>query len=132
MHNFLIGNDGRLILYDFALSAMKGFDRAVATSSRYSHPISYELDHQSVPEDDVFALGTVLYELHYCKRLFEDQTSGQIRRHIQEGKFPDLAKVALPLGSIIKKCWFNRGYKASDALAELGLCNKSSLKPTDL
>ncbi|KUJ07411.1 uncharacterized protein LY89DRAFT_725897 [Mollisia scopiformis] len=83
VHNFLVHDDGRLILCDFARS--------------------------------------ILYELDRGKRLFEGQSSRDIYRHLRDREFPDLSMVALPLRCIVKKCWKLPGYKARDALAELGL-----------
>ncbi|KAF2241850.1 kinase-like protein [Trematosphaeria pertusa] len=120
-HNFLIHNDGRLVLCDFAGSGMEGLKNTVTAGSRYSHPDSYGIDHETGPEDDVFALGTVLYEVYFDKRLFNDQTSGEIRRKLRDRQYPDLSAVPRPLRNVIEKCWFHHGYKANEALTDLAL-----------
>lgn len=120
LHNFLVHDDGRLILCDFAGSGMKGLLPTISAGVRYANP-QRSGNPYSTAEDDIFALGTVLYELDRGERLFEGQSSRDIYRHLRDRKFPDLSTVALPLRCIIKKCWTLPGYKASDALAELGM-----------
>lgn len=123
IHNFLVHNDGRLVLCDFAGSGMEGIPDTIAAGSRYTHPDAYDIHYETGPEDDIFALGSVLYELYFEKRLFEDQTSRQIRQNLCEGKYPSLSTVRLPLGNVIRKCWTRRGYAAREALSELGTRN---------
>ena len=72
-------------------------------------------------QDDIFALGTVLYQLDSGKQLFEGQGSQDIYRHLRDREFPDLSMVPLPLRHIIEICWTLPGYNASDALVELGM-----------
>jgi hypothetical protein len=76
-------------------------------------------------ENDIFALGTVLYELSVRKRLFDGQSSQYIYRHLGDREFPDLSTVPLPLRDIINKCWSLLGYQASDALVEIDGYNSS-------
>jgi serine/threonine protein kinase len=122
LHNFLLHDDGRLILCDFAGSGMEGLPATIGAGVRYANPHYSENPH-STAEDDIFALGTVLYELDCGKRLFEGQSSRDIYRHLRDLEFPDLSMAPLPLRDIIKKCWSLPGYKASDALTELGMYN---------
>ncbi|KAK5987099.1 hypothetical protein PT974_11217 [Cladobotryum mycophilum] len=68
LHNFLACNDGRIILCDFAGSGMEGILPTVAAGVRYSKPENDQNDYPT-EEDDVFALGTVLYELTVHERL---------------------------------------------------------------
>jgi serine/threonine protein kinase len=122
LHNFLVHDDGRLVLCDFAGSGMKGLPPTIGAGVRYANPQHNQNPH-STAEDDIFALGTVLYELEQGKRLFEGQSSWDIYRHLRDREFPDLLIVPLPLRYIIEKCWTLPGYKASDALAELSIFN---------
>ncbi|KAH9220935.1 kinase-like domain-containing protein [Leptodontidium sp. 2 PMI_412] len=120
LHNFLVHDDGRLILCDFAGSGTEGLLPTISAGVRYANP-QHDWNPYSTAEDDIFALGTVLYELDSGERLFEGQSSRDIYRHLRDQEFPDLSMVALPLRGIIKKCWELPGYKASDVLAELSM-----------
>ncbi len=128
LHNFLVHNDGRLILCDFAGSGMEGITPTIGAGVRYADP-QHSGNPHSMTEDDIFALGTVLYELDAGKRLFESQSSRDIYRHLRDREFPDLSMAPLPLRDVIKKCWNLPGYKASDALAELGMFNYCAQRP---
>ncbi|WEW59005.1 hypothetical protein PRK78_004473 [Emydomyces testavorans] len=129
LHNFLIHDDGRLILCDFAGSGMEGLPNTIAGGVRYSNP-KYDQRLYSTAEDDVFALGTVLYELECGKRLYEGQSDQDIARQLRNQEFPDLYMIALPLRSVIEKCWTLEGYKADEAEAELGW-DTTRLKASD-
>jgi hypothetical protein len=104
---------------------MKGLPATIGAGVRYAKP-QYSGNPHSTAEDDIFALGTVLYELDCGKRLFEGQSSRDIYRHLRDLEFPDLSMATLPLRDIIKKCWTRPGYKASDALAGLRMFNVCS------
>jgi serine/threonine protein kinase len=127
LHNFLVHDDGRLILCDFAGSGMEGLTPTISAGVRYANP-QHSQNPCSMAGDDVFALGTALYELDRGRRLFEGQSSRDIYRHLRDREFPDLSMVPLPLRHIIEKCWTLPGYKASDALAELGMFNPLCLR----
>lgn len=73
-------------------------------------------------QEDVFALGTVLYKLDRGERLFEDMSRREIYLRLRDKQLPDLSMVSLSLRVVIEKCWTLPGYRASDALTELGKC----------
>ena len=76
----------------------------ISASVRYANP-QYSQNPYSMVQDDIFALGTVLYQLDSGKQLFEGQGSQDIYRHLRDREFPDLSMVPLPLRHIIEKCW---------------------------
>ena len=118
LHNFLLGNDGGIVLCDFAGS---GLDRGrcyVAHGVRYTNPLSTR--ENPTEQEDIFALGTVLYELDRGELLFKGMSREEIYMRLRDRQFPDLSMVSLPLRGVIEKCWTVPGYKASDALKELG------------
>ncbi|KAL2014803.1 hypothetical protein VTN00DRAFT_2328 [Thermoascus crustaceus] len=116
LHNF-IHDDGRLILCEFAGSGMDVLLPTIGTGVRHANPRHSQNPHPTA-EDDVFALGAVLYELDRGKRLFEGQSSRDIYRHLRDQELPDLSVVPVPLRHIIEKCWTLPGCRAGDALAE--------------
>jgi serine/threonine protein kinase len=123
IHNFLISNDGSLIICDLGGSGMVGLAPTVCSSERYAHPLTLQLDHDIVAEE-VFAMGTLHYEVFFAEKLFHGLTDGQIRRNIAEGKFPDLSAVPLPLRKVISDCWRGRGHTVREAMAELSICKR--------
>ena len=120
LHNMLIHNDGGTVLCNFAGSGMEGLLPTIGAGVRYSDPQRSD-NLYSTKDEDIFALGTVLYELGSMKRLFEGQSSQYIYRHLRDREFPDLSTVPLPLRYLITKCWSLPGYQASEALVEMGI-----------
>ncbi|KAF1962030.1 kinase-like protein [Byssothecium circinans] len=118
LHNFLLCNDGGIVLCDFAGSGIDGGRCFVSHGVRYRDPLCTR--EYPTEQEDVFALGTVLYELDGGELLFKGMSHEEVHMRLRDRQFPDLSRVSLPLKSIIEKCWTMPGYKASDALEELG------------
>lgn len=106
------------MLCDFAGSDLDGGRCCVAHGVGYANPLSTR--EYPTEQEDVFALGTVLYELDRGELLFEGMSRQEIYMRLRDRQFPDLSMVSLPLRGVIAKCWTVPGYKASDALKELG------------
>lgn len=89
----------------------------VGAGTRYMNP----LFHSEYPSerDDVFALGTVLYELACGERLFAGKSDQEVWQCLQNDQFPDLSPVSSPLRQVVENCWKISDYKASNALIEL-------------
>jgi serine/threonine protein kinase len=130
LHNFLLHDDGRLILCDFAGSGLDDLPPNVSAGVRYLNPL-FDSDYPS-ERDDVFALGTVLYELDRGERLFDGKSDQEIRQYLRNKLFPDLSLVPSPLRQVIGKCWKTPDYKTSKALIELGKYITISLGRTNL
>ena len=99
-HNFLIQEDGSLALADFGGSWIDNISAAVSYSTRYARPCSD--DFVSTEMDDLFALGTIIYEngVGQCCMLIDlAEKSGS---HCTSMIF-----------QIIRKCWSN-GYQTSE------------------
>jgi serine/threonine protein kinase len=120
MHNFLVHSDGRLVLCDFSGSEVEGLENTVGPCDRYASPYIYDVDYSMRPEDDVFALGTVIYELFHEQKLFDCKRAVRIDENIRDEKFPAAESVPLPFRSVMDKCRRNRRYKAREAMTELG------------
>ncbi|KAK2758952.1 hypothetical protein FQN54_003050 [Arachnomyces sp. PD_36] len=104
-NNFLIQNDGSLALADFCGSILDGSDALVSTSTRYTRPMSLEERLLNLTEkDDIFALGTVLYEIVAGHFLYFDKTDGEIYTHFQKREFPDITSLG-SLRFVVEKCW---------------------------
>jgi hypothetical protein len=118
LHNFLLHDDDRLILGDFAGSGLNELPpNNISAGVRYLNPLfdwEYPLER-----DDVFALGTVLYELDRVERLFDGRIDKEIGQFLRNKQFPDLSLMSSPLRQVIEKCWKPPDYKASNALIAL-------------
>lgn len=86
---------------------------------RYLNPALASDEENSSEKDDVFALGTVLYEIVVGNRLFSGKDDRQIHHLLQTQQFPDLSSITLPLRDIINKCWRQPDYTTNLALIDL-------------
>ena len=125
LHNLLLSEKGDVVLCDFAGSGIDDTRNRVAHGTRYSDPVHrYDATSQ---RHDVFALGTVMYELARGELLFEGLEDGEICGRLERREFPDLSDLPMPLRDVIMKCWMAPGYTARDALNELGAPLRSYL-----
>ena len=79
--------------------------------------------------DDVFALGTILYELARGGVLFDGLPDEEIIERLRDRRFPDLSGIPSPLRGVIVKCWTGTDYTARDASRELGKLSPRPLPP---
>lgn len=106
-HNFLIREDGSLALADFGGSTIDDSTSEVGYATRYQRPSSMaEKLSNSTEKDDLFALGTVLYEIITGNQIFSDISSRAIRRRFEEHEYPDLTVITdTNVRKVIMKCW---------------------------
>ncbi|WEW60254.1 hypothetical protein PRK78_005739 [Emydomyces testavorans] len=103
-HNVLVTDQRALVLTDFAGSPFRGLAGLVCYGTRYTSP-KYNPDSPQ-KQDDIFAFGSVLYEISFWKCLFPEITpedEWRIREAYKAGEFPDVS--AHVLGNIINHCW---------------------------
>ncbi|KAF7166890.1 hypothetical protein CNMCM6106_002534 [Aspergillus hiratsukae] len=93
-HNFLIQEDGTLALADFGGSRIDDTPAVVSYSTRYARPYSDSDDSDSTEIDDLFALGTLIYEISVGHQLYADRSSRDIRKLLRQQEFPDLGSIA--------------------------------------
>ncbi|KAL5318454.1 hypothetical protein ACEPPN_013514 [Leptodophora sp. 'Broadleaf-Isolate-01'] len=118
-HNFLIQKDGSLALADFWGSSLDGSTAIVSTSTRYARPLSLaERLLDQTETDDIFALGTVIYEISVGHRLYADKSDSEIYQLFQKREFPDTTGLALR--TVIDKCWRNQYSNAEEVKLDLG------------
>ena len=70
--------------------------------------------------DDLFALGTVLYEICTGQKLYEGKSDVDIITLLRRHEYPDV-KFIIPseVGTIIENCWAERYTTAGDVLRDL-------------
>jgi eukaryotic-like serine/threonine-protein kinase len=109
--NVMIRRDGAVKLMDFGISHMVDLERLTVTGQLLGSPAYMAPEHvDGKPIDyrtDVFALGTVLYQLCTGNLPFVGKNAHEVLRKIADGKFTDPrhANPAInnPLGRIILK-----------------------------
>ncbi|MEZ4368161.1 MAG: protein kinase [Kofleriaceae bacterium] len=110
--NVMIRSDGVVKLTDFGISQMVDLQRLTVTGQLLGSPAYMAPEHvEGQPLDfrtDVFACGTVLYQLTTGKLPFEGKNPHEILKRIAECKFPDPRQVnpriGNELGKIILRC----------------------------
>jgi serine/threonine protein kinase len=117
-HNFLIQDDGSLVLVDFGGSKINDTIAKVGYSSRYGRP-GLENEDNAIEIDDIFALGTLVYEITVGHRMYSDLTSIEVIRMVRRKKFPSLDNFDPKLRSIIEKCWFSKYQSAEEVICDL-------------
>ncbi|KAL2755765.1 hypothetical protein ACRALDRAFT_2034779 [Sodiomyces alcalophilus JCM 7366] len=117
LHNILLTDSGDVVLCDFAGSILDGSRPFVAHGDRYADPL--RRSKELAQRDDVFALGTVMYEIACGKLLFEGLEDWEIHERLAKREFPDLSGIPTLLRDVIEKCWTEPEYTAKDALADL-------------
>lgn len=116
-HNFLVQNDGTLALADFGGSRIDGCECLEHPPARYTRPaVISQLGLQPTEKDDLFALGTVLFEISTCQQLYQDKSDSEIRDLFAQQIFPDLAPVTVSVRLVIEKCWKGR-YNSAEGVS---------------
>ena len=99
--SFLIDDKFRLCIIDFAGSTIDGEAGSAFEGFRYCLPRS--IDDPSNVRTDLFALGSLLYEIMTGKEPFQEFKDEEAEVFFKAGYFPPTQD--LPLGSIILGCW---------------------------
>ncbi len=103
-HNFLVQDDGTLALCDFGGSSIDGSEMLEFPKVRYTRP-QLRLGGEPDVKDDIFALGTVLYEISTGHTLYEGKSDKGIAELFRSHIYPDLQQLSPPgLGEIIRGC----------------------------
>ncbi|PGH23132.1 hypothetical protein AJ80_02762 [Polytolypa hystricis UAMH7299] len=119
-HNFLTQKGGALALSGFGGSTIDSSTSQVGYATRYQRPCSMaERSANSTRKDDLFALGTVLYEITAGARIFDDVPSREIRRKFEKHEYPDLSKIPATLRTVIEKCRAYQYETVDDILLDL-------------
>jgi len=111
--NVLITREDELVFCDFAGSVLRGERRHLGGCElRCSRPGK---DVKSPPgvQDDLFALGSVLYELYTGSRPYEGVADDEVVRLYCQGVFPVTKHV--PIGGVVLSCWTG-GYGSGAAV----------------
>lgn len=100
--NFLLNAHLDLHVADFAGCSIFGSASLIAPGARYQPP-GWNWKRKAMEEDDVFALGSVLYFIMAGKEPYADLEEEDVHDLFQRAKFPTVDRLAC--GEIIQGCW---------------------------
>lgn len=99
--NFLLDDDFRLCIIDFAGSTIDGEAGSAFEGVRYCLPRS--IDDPSTMRTDLFALGSLLYEIVTSDEPYHECDEQDAEALFKNAQFPPTQH--LPLGRVILGCW---------------------------
>lgn len=98
--NFLVDPGLRLCVIDFAGSTIDGKAGSAFEGPRYCLPRS--MDDPSTVATDLFALGSLMYEISTCKQPYQGYSDQEVEDRFRNRQFP--CTLDLSLGEIIIGC----------------------------
>lgn len=114
--NVLTTDNSDAVLCDFAGSLIDGQRLSGSFyGQRCLRRHDYSFDF--VVKDDLFALGSVIYEMSTRKRPYDGKNDEEVRQLYKEGKLPDV--LGIELGNIINKCWHADYESAAEVLVDI-------------
>lgn len=119
--NILLDWNENVKLSDFAGSSIDGSEPRVYPSQHSAHP-HMPATHPSVGSE-IFALGSVLYEVETTRQPYYDKTDGQIEELFLANDFP--ATSSLVLGKVIQKCWKQKYTGVDQVAGDIGRISNS-------
>jgi serine/threonine protein kinase len=116
--NILVTDAEDVVLADFASCVMNGVKMSnVSNKTRYRLPGSDQPGYQVTVQDDLFAFGTLVYNLITGKVPYEEQTDEEVIKLYTSGIFPDLS--GLPMSGLIDRCWRGGYSSATQVLKDI-------------
>ncbi|EJP69068.1 spindle assembly checkpoint kinase [Beauveria bassiana ARSEF 2860] len=107
--NVFIDDGMNVRIADFAGSSIDLSPLLVEVTTSHQYP-----GNLLSPQGDIFALGSILYEVTAGKRPYVGLSDTTIQSRFQKGDFPEVSSIG-SLGHVIVTCW-NGGYEDGKAL----------------
>lgn len=104
-HNMLLDDKLELKVADFGCSSIDQSVSMAGTNARF-YPSRPSWNTPVSQDDDLFALGSCIYEVLTGKAPFEDIPSAQTRTLVRLHQLPDL--VGLQCRDVVRDCWLGR------------------------
>ena len=105
--NILLSSDMNIKICDFGFATKQGESMRGMAETRYNRYRSWKELNVFVT-DDLFAVGSLLFEILTGKRPYDDIESLDVERRFQNHVFPSLDSIDPNLARIIDKCWNER------------------------
>lgn len=115
-HNMFLDDKLQLKIGDFGCSSIDGSASPAGTNTRFYPPRS-SWSSPITPSDDLFALGSCMYEILTGAAPFKETPSPQVRTLMMLQQFPDLT--GLYYGSIIRDCWLLQAHSAKSVRSRI-------------
>ncbi|KAI1954077.1 hypothetical protein LOZ57_000423 [Ophidiomyces ophidiicola] len=116
-------DDGSIVLADFGGSMIDGTLPKVCYATRYQLPLSPERVFEDnlvlTIKDEIFTLGTLIYEMTVGHRLYPDQQSVDVQRLLRAREFPALDELPINIQTVVSKCWAERYESVDEVLHDL-------------
>ncbi|SPQ26429.1 f4d012ef-3f5c-4572-9a75-b4a44b840c6e [Thermothielavioides terrestris] len=114
-YNVLLDADGNAKLSDFAGSSLDGSPPLICPSAHATHP-RLSTSQPSV-HSELFALGSLLYELETTYQPFHDKNDAELEALFGADEFP--ATDDLLLAEVVRKCWMRQYGGAGEVVADI-------------
>lgn len=117
--NVLLASDLTIKICDFGFSTLS--DTMVMdgmAETRYNRCPLVE-GRKPCLADDIFAIGSLFFEVHSGKRPYDDRNSASVEDLYSAGVFPTLDGISSPYAAIIRGCWYNEYTCVRDIEREL-------------
>jgi len=115
--NILLGTDNHVKLCDFAGSRIGDQEAWISYEVRSQHP-DY-LGRQPTAETEIFALGSVVFEIWTCRPPYASEPDSVVRQKFSARQFP-LSSIGDPaLRDVAKKCWNGAYSRVTQVCKEL-------------
>lgn len=116
--NILITDAEDVVLSDFGSSMIDGLKVSGITNRHRYRPANFDEPGYSISiQDDLFAFGSVAYNLATSKEPYEEKTDEEVVELYASGTFPDVSQLCM--GDVISKCWLGKYSSAAEVLADI-------------
>lgn len=118
-HNILVKSDESLALADFGGSSVNGSECLQFPPAYYARLEMGQYDSELSVRDDIFALGTILYEINSGQLLWRDLDDSEIQSRFVKRQYPEFVGMPIALRSIIIRCWMGRYASVDEVVQDL-------------
>ncbi|KAH6627487.1 kinase-like domain-containing protein [Chaetomium tenue] len=114
-YNVLLDRKENAKVSDFAGSSLDGSAPTVAPSVHSAHPSLSTME--PTVQSELFALGSLLYEVETTHRPFDDKTEEDVEALFGSNQYPTTSELVLV--EVIRKCWAMTYSSASEVVADI-------------